>query len=194
MGSMLVEPVGYLAVLAWLLLVTAMGLTGRRTPLWAIPLACVVAAAVNTAVNGIPAALLSLAGMLVVVGLAFLSGALSRTGLLVLPVALLGLPVPAWIALLPGLLIAAAVSAVRLRRAAGKGYLNMVVLETAAAVGADPAAVGPLGVSKPDLSRIPLAPEATSGWGKDVAGVKVRLSWWLAVGLAGTAGVSALLG
>lgn len=145
---MLAAPICYLIPALFLLAVTPLG---RRASTAGYVVSASAAAVVHIIAGGWYSTAVSalLAGAVFV--LLVLTGLMSRATTFALPVALVGLPVLAWVALLPGLFAAGAVSAWRLRRAHGAGYLAMLAGETAAAAGVTNAT----GLSKPDLSRLP---------------------------------------
>ena len=189
MGSLLAPTWAYALPLAWLIAVTAAGFASWRVPTFLVPVAAAAAAAVNLMVSGPVPAAMSVGLAVVAVAAMLITGTLTRTGLLLWPVLLAGLPVLAWLpALLPGFAAAGVASAIRLRRAAGPGYLSMLAGETFAAVGADQANPTILGVSRPDASRLPVHPPVQA------AGVTVRLSGYLAGSVAAAAAASVLAG
>lgn len=194
MAGFLIPVAGYLPAILWLVVVTVAGLVHRRIPLAAVAVATVIGIAVNVAVNGwIPAGVAVAAGLVIIGGMLLL-GILTRSSLVILPVLLLSMPVLAWVALIPGYVVAGAVSAYRLRKVAGSGYVSMVAAETISGVGGDPMAQTPLGASKPDTARIPLVDETMGEWSASVAAVKVRLSGYLLAGVALTAGLAFFVG
>lgn len=149
--------------MAWLAAVVLTGSLGHRMPTWAMVTGTLVGSAWNSFVAGWVTAVVSLAAAGGIFLLFALTGLVSRSTTVAVIPTLASLPVFGWVALVPGLLCVAAVSAVRLRKVAGQGYLRMVAGETYAAMGQ--------GTSHPDLSRLPL-PRETS----ELGAVKVHLA------------------
>lgn len=125
--------------------------------------AAVTLAAANAWFNGWATALLSLTAAAVLFVVLVLTRLMSsRRAVYGLAVAAAGIPVLQWWVLLPGLLLAALVAAVQLRRTAGAGYVTAVTGETFAAIGATSPS-GVLGLPVPDLNRLPVpSPESLS--------------------------------
>lgn len=181
--NFLLPVIAYIPALVWLSAVVITGLVGHRVATWVMVTAVLFGAVANTVVSGWLTALISLLAAGLMFLLFALTGAVSRsTTVTIIPV-LASLPVLGWVALLPGLIVAAAVAAARLRRIAGKGYLNMVTGETLAAMGNKG---GKLAV--PDLTRLPMSD------GTAVSDVKLRFGLFVLAGVAATALVSLLAG
>lgn len=158
-------------------------------------------AVVNAAVSGWMAAAVSVAVAAVLFLILVFGRILTRVGTFCLPATFACLPVvPAAAALGIGLGLAAAWSAVLLRRAAGPGYLSMLTGETFAATGLTGLSGGGSRFrdSLPDPGRLPLPETGQGGQGEDnpvanAMGKKVALPAFLALSLSAAGAVSLLV-
>lgn len=128
--------------------------TRMRVPAVAYVIVAAALVAVNTVLNGPLTAAVSFgASTALLLFLILFGGLSSRRIVFGLCVAAAGVPVLQWWTLLPGVLLAAAVAAIKLRRAAGPGYVTAVSGETIASF--TTAGTIKRGVPLPDLSRLP---------------------------------------
>lgn len=181
--SVFVALEAYAVVAAWMSLVWVASVNGRYIPPYVMLLAGVAAAAAHALWFSPLSAVASLVGGAVMFIALALSGAVTRTTTAALTPALVLLPVAAWVAFLPGLVAAGVVAALRLRKAAGDGYLTMMAGETLSAVGNRGGKVG-----LPDPSRMPLAPADS-----EIGRVKIPLVAFLILGVVATAGFAAVV-
>lgn len=190
----------YLPVAIWLALFTVANYSSTRIPTWFAGVFFLLGSITTIYLHG-----WFLGGFTVVS--AFLIGTLfaylnvtTRETTILVSVTLACLPVTQWWVLLPGLVAAVLVSAYRIRKAAGAGYLTMLAGETYASVGMPG---GVLSGEKTDLSRIPLLPEEGESEEKlemgeesllrSVRKVQIRLAPYLLASVLLIAGLSALV-
>lgn len=178
--TLLLDPVYYLIPIVWIGAVFAVTLSGRAIPTWVMTAAAFAAVAAQAALISPWTALGSALGAGLLFAVLGITGATTRTTTVAITPVLAVLPVLAWVALLPGLVIAAVDAAVRLKKTLGTDYVNMMAGETLAAMGNKAGKPG-----KPDLSRIPMAPRDSRA-----AQVKTPLLPALIVGLVMTAALA----
>lgn len=118
-------------------------------PYYAIP--AVILWGINIYANGILFAVGSLFLSMILFIVFLYARLLARNTLFAIATVGVGLSILQWWIFLPGLVIAGIVSAIRLRKTAGKGYVTMLANETMFSTGVN----GGL-LAKPDLSRVPL--------------------------------------
>lgn len=130
---MLTSVFAYIVPAAWLAICTVAATSRKNLPTWSHFTAGLLGAVVCAFVAGPVAAVVS--AILAILVLIFLVMAvrLGRTTTFALPAALCGLPVPAWVAVVPGLAIAAIYSAWRIRRIVGSGYVTFLAAQAQAA-------------------------------------------------------------
>lgn len=181
--TLLLDPIYYLIPIVWIGAVFAVTLPGRSIPTWTMAAATFAAIATQAIFVSPWSALGSALGAGLLFAALGITGVTTRTTTVAITPVLAVLPVLAWVALAPGLLIAAVDAAVRLKKTLGTDYVNMMAGETLAAMGNRAGRPG-----KPDLSRIPIAPR-----GSVAARVKTPLLPALLVGLAMTASVAVVI-
>ena len=178
----LASPISYVLPAIYLL---AVALLPKKISLAVSLSVAGVSVIVNAASNGPWSALISVFVSLLLFVLFVFLGLFSKANTVSIPVALVGLPVLAWVAFIPGLIVAAAVASLLLRREAGPGYLSSVAGETLLATGS-------LGVisgntvmpSKPDLSHLPLPSVDSEGDGLVARTSRVKVNFILYLGLS----------
>lgn len=124
-------------------------------PNWVYSLSGAALIGNNILLHGMLAGLMStLAAITIGIALIFTGALTSRRSIFGLVTSAAGIPILGWWIFIPGLCLAAVVSAIKLHRAGGPGYVKTVVGETTVALGiaSDKAF---LGVPLPDPSRIP---------------------------------------
>jgi hypothetical protein len=184
--ALLVAPWGYLPALTFLALL--LGSQRCRTSPWTYPIWAVTAITWQVVQYGWLSALITTVIAVVLLIALISTGLLTRTTTFALPVLLLTLPVTAWVALVPGFLLALAHGIGQLRRREGSWFVFMVANETVSAMGAQNLIAGSFMVNKPDLARIP-TPKRTA----TENGPQVPMLSYLGLGLCVTACLAAVL-
>lgn len=159
----------------WLAFAAGMSLARRPVPTWVFALSWLAALAATGVSAGVMSALLAGGLSVVVFAVLAVTGLTSRASTVTFTVALAATPLLWWWVFLPGMVLVAVVSAIRIRRAAGDGYVTLLTAETLTGLGMLPGAGAPtpMGVSRPDVSRIPTP---GSGVEQDGDGVIARAS------------------
>lgn len=181
MSMLLASPLSYLLPSIYL---TFLALFAKRySPPIGIHLGfAIIGLGMNIVLHGFWGGLRSLAMAAVVFLLLVLTGILSGLGTFAISVALVSLPVMAWTAFLPGLIVAIIVSIFGLRKATNNKYLISVVMNTLVATGVMDLLSGQK--AKPDLKAImPLSkdPNDKDPLNKDEKVNKLNLTAYLAV-------------
>jgi hypothetical protein len=165
----------------------------QRRILWIIHFSIgMLAVLSNIFINGSGAALRTtlLAGVVFI--LLILSGILSKEGTIILPIALLSLPVMGWVAVIPGFLVAGLVSLWRVKRATNKDYITSVAFDVLSATGISSALSGQ--IVKPNFGLLPIPNEQSmksEGSVGKAHRLKINLNAYLAVSV-GLVGILAI--
>lgn len=182
MSIFLASPISYLIPSLYLTFLTVFA--KRYSPPAIIHLAIAsIGLMVNILSNGLWSGVRALGVASLMFVLLVLLGVLSRTGTFAIPVALVSLPVIAWVAFLPGILLAFIVSLVRIARATNKSYLASIAVDTYTAIGA----VNLLNNLPPrlnlDILPIPSASKDDLSIENKVSKIKINFNVYLAVSL-----------
>jgi hypothetical protein len=177
-------------LLIWLAYATVTGWYGRPIPTWLMLAAVPTVAVGNAVLSGVSAAALACVCAVALWLVLAYTGVTSRATTVVLTVSFASIPLMSWWVLAIGVAAAAAVSAARVRRAAGQGYLTLLAGETLTGIGMIPSTGATIvGVGAPDVSRIPVTDPTGDGPVGRASRVRVRLPGYL---FAGTAVIAVL--
>ena len=192
MRHFLVPTLSYLAPSLYLLSVAFFSFRSKKSSdrksvfaMYEQGLSAIVMFASNAFFNGLFASLRALVLAIVVFLFLLSSRLLSKNGVFSLPIALLALPVMAWIAFLPGFLVVVIVSVVRISRLAGTGYIRNLGIDAALSMGVAEALSGNL--AKVSIVNLPIptaADKKQTGKIGDVHRATINLFFYLGVSVA----------